>query len=233
MSVRGGRARIACPPLLAFAVALLLAAGCGGRTSTTRLMDGTRPGPLGVDLEGLRARIVLTSVRAVPARDVARPRLGSCVSLFRPLRLSPDDLVVQRVGVEGESVTFRDAAGRFVAGCDSSLGRRDGGRVWCGAPAGKLLGGRLADPRLSLGCRTRGGALLGFAWVTPEPAARFIAVDEPGYTEVYETAGRLPVRIVTERGVDPRQAAASFALAEYDARGRMLAQLELKPVVAG
>ena len=94
------------------------------------------------------------------------------------------------------------------------------------------MGGRLADPRLHVGCVDAEGRRLGFAWLEPARGARWVVVEEPGRTEVYEVAGGLPVRMTTER-VDVASSSATFVVVQYAADGRELARGPLRAVVAG
>ena len=64
--------------------------------------------------------------------------------------------------------------------------------MWCGVAFGQL---ERPPPRSTLelgGCTTKDGEPLGFAWVEPIRRARYVAVEQDGYVEVYETAGGLP-----------------------------------------
>jgi hypothetical protein len=91
--------------------------------------------------------------------------------------------IVIRVGVSGESVTFRSRSGHLY-GCDNSEGPREAGRTACGVAFGQRSDGRLEDPRLNVGaCTTEDGAPLGFAWVDRR-GARYVAVEQDGYFEV-------------------------------------------------
>ncbi|MCI0633516.1 MAG: hypothetical protein L0206_06320, partial [Actinobacteria bacterium] len=104
--------------------------------------------------------------------------------------------------MSSESVTFRESSGRGVFGCDNGLGPREEDRRWCGGAYGVLYSGRLRDPRLSIGCTTLGGTPMGFVWIEPKPHARYVVVGQPGYAEVYEVTGGLPVRVATTTGVE-------------------------------
>jgi hypothetical protein len=74
---------------------------------------------------------------------------------------------------------------------------------------------------------------MGFAWVEPGPDARFVAVEQAGYVEVYEVAGGLPVRIATTSDVQVERSRASFRVSEHDVRGRLLRRDVLDAAVAG
>lgn len=213
-------------------------AGCAGdgERPPERLLDGSRARPLPVELEGLDAPAVLTRARlALPSGLAAGSATLSCLR-ERARELTPAGAAVERVGVSSESVTFRIAPGalpRAVYACDASAGPREAGRRWCGSSYGELAGGRLHDPRLDLGCLTREGEPLGFVWVEPAPSTRYVAVEQPGYVEVYEPLGGLPVRISSSRDVVLASSRAAFAVSEYDRSGRLVRRYRLEAAVAG
>jgi hypothetical protein len=139
----------------------------------------------------------------------------------------PRGSIVERTGVDGESVTIRDSAG--VTACDSV---RSGSARWCGSSFGRLYGDHLRDPRLDIGgCTRRGDTSIAFAWVEPDHGARYIAVEGDGYAEVYQPAAGLPVRISTRDVSDGT--GATFHVTEHDARGGLLRRFELQVVPAG
>lgn len=222
-----------CPLRLAAAVALAaVAAGCGGGGPSVpdRLADGAVTARPPVALEGIDGRAVLTRLRAVPA-DRAGPRLASCLHALDGARRAVG-VVVERTGVNGVSVTFRERGEHRLLGCDGSPGSRGETRPWCGLADGRLIAGHLSDPRLGIGCRARHGRPVGFAWVEPGRKTRYVAVEQRGYAEVYETAGGLPVRVTTSE-VRVEEARALFRLSEHDAQGRLLRRQTLEAVVAG
>jgi hypothetical protein len=138
-----------------------------------------------------------------------------------------------RVGVVSESITFQEAPSVAVFGCSNTPGPREENRRWCSGAYGQLYSGRLRDPRLSIICKTTNGAQAGFVWVQPADEVRYVAVEQPEYTEVYEAAGGLPVRIFTLSGVDLETTSATFSVSEHDAEGRRLRDYELRAFVAG
>jgi hypothetical protein len=145
-----------------------------------------------------------------------------------------DALVVERIGVFGESLTFADRRGSTLFACDGGFDAA-GERAppWCSGSAGRLVDGQLLDPRLDLGCRDREGRPLAYAWVEPIAGAHWIAVDQGGYMEVYEVLAKLPVRISTAEHIDLARSRATFSLTQYDVTGRALVQGELQAGVAG
>ena len=106
--------------------------------------------------------------------------------------------------------------------------------MWCGGAAGRLYSGHLRDPRLNMAtCDSVDGDPMGFAWVEPDPKAKYLVVEQPGYAEVYETAGDLPVRVATVSGVLIEGSRATFELSEHDEAGRALRAYRLDARVAG
>jgi hypothetical protein len=173
-------------------------------------------------------------VRVVPARALGR-RFGACARVFA--RAVPPGLrVVERTGVLGRTVTFAPPGGRWVYACDETgvvSFDPDLDDPWCGRAAGRLVGGRLRDPRLDIGCQSRSGAAVAFAWLNPARGAVWIAVDQGGYDEVYRVAGGLPVRVATTRNVDLSRAHATLDVSQYTARGRLVGKSRVEAFVAG
>jgi hypothetical protein len=216
-------------------VGSMLVAACDGNDDgpPTTLMNGTKAAELPVDLEGVESPAVLTSfaVRRVEEIEGASA-VATCLQQHR------DDLpyepIVMRVGVSGESVTFRNRSRRGLYGCDNSQGAREEDRRWCGGAFGQLDGGHLRDPRLDMSeCTTRGGGLVGFAWIEPGPGAKYVVVQQQGYAEVYEAGGGLPVRVTTTSDVEIEGSRATFELSEHDADGRAIRRYRVDTRVAG
>jgi hypothetical protein len=221
--------------MAALFVGSMLVAACDGNDdgAPTILMNGAKAAELPVDLEGVESPAVLTSfvVRRVEEIEGASAVAG-CLQQHR------DDLphgpIVMRVGVSGESVTFHNRLWRGLYGCDNSQGAREEGRRWCGGAFGQLHGGHLRDPRLDMGaCTTRGGGLVGFAWIEPGPGAKYVVVEQRGYAEVYEVGGGLPVRVTTTSDVEIEGSRATFELSEHDADGRAIRRYRVDARVAG
>jgi len=74
---------------------------------------------------------------------------------------------------------------------------------------------------------------MGFVWVEPAHEARYVTVQQPGFAEVYEVAGELPVRVATTSGLTADPLGARFDLWEHDATGRLLRRYRLDAVPAG
>jgi hypothetical protein len=212
------------------AAALTVVAGCsGGDGRPDRLMDGSRAASPPVELEGIDDA-VLTKVRVVAAHRRSGTASASC--LARDWGVLPSGPSVERVGVATESVTFREVDDRGIFGCNRSAGPQESRRRWCGGAYGLLHEGRLGDPRLDILCGTTEEPV-GFVWVTPGPETRYVSVEQPGYVEVYEVAGGIPVRAATVNGVDYERSAAHFDVLEHDAQGRRLREYRLDAAVAG
>jgi hypothetical protein len=217
------------------ALVAMAATSCAGDDMRpTELIDGTpvqKPSP--VMLKGIGEDQIATTVVAVGTHRVApHTRAGQCLRRAREhAAVGP---VVSRVGVNGESVTFRASSGRSVIACDRSAATSEGRDVWCGIAVGRLDHGRLQDPRLDFaGCRGTTDDPVAFAWVQPARATRYVAVGQPRFTEVYAVAIGVPVRITTTSGVDEVGSRASFRITEHDRDGRLLRAYTLDARVAG
>jgi hypothetical protein len=212
--------------LTATAMAVLVVAlvGCDEDGRPTRLRYGERAAEF---------RPVPGSV--VPIGRVVRgTTLGRRFESCRPPAAAPDALVVERIGVFGESLTFAGRREATLFACDGGFdaaGER--AAPWCSGAAGRLVDGHLLDPRLDVGCRDRDGKPLAYIWVEPVGGAHWIGVDQGPYTEVYEALAGLPVRIATARQIDLTRSRATFAVTQYDAAGRELVQGDVEARVAG
>lgn len=208
---------------------LLLGAGCDeGSGRPERLLYGQpaaefRPVP----------GSVITQTRVLRAGFLGR-RLTLCLSPADRPAFPADTIVVERIGVFGESLTFVDRARRHVYACDGGVdaaGERS--EPWCGLSVGRLFGGKLIDPRLDILCRDAKGKPLAYAWVVPVAGVHWIGVDQGSYTELYEVAANLPVRVSSTRGVDRERSRASFEVTQYGVGGRELVKGILEAAVAG
>jgi hypothetical protein len=208
-------------------LAVVLLAGCDS--------GGDRPERL---LYGQAAQ----EFRPVPGSVITLGRvldgttLGGRFASCRPPEagIRNDAVVVERIGVFGESLTFADAGRKTLYGCDGgtdAAGERK--PPWCGNPAGRLVKGKLLDPRLDVLCRDPKGRPLAYAWVEPGAGVRWIGVDQGKYTEVYEALAGLPVRIASVRGVQRSRARATFDVTQYDTHGNELFKGKLEAQVAG
>ena len=177
-------------------------------------------------LESERSRGVLTKLVVTSVERVV-PGSPEIMCILRQARSAhPVGVVVRRIGVWSESVTFRVRSA--VVGCDGTERATGGRRRWCGGSYGRILHRRLRDPRLDIaGCRTAGGGPAAFAWVEPRRGARYVVVAQPGYAEVYPVVRGLPVRVATASGIESDPIGASFDVSEHDATGRLLRAYEL------
>jgi hypothetical protein len=211
------------------------AAACAGdEQPPARLIDGTPAGrPSAVTLEDIAKDQIATRIKVVDARRVA-PATRGAQCLRRARDHAAAGAVVARVGVNGESITFRDSSGRSLIACDRAAASVGGRVVWCGIAIGRRENGRLQDPRLDLaGCRTAAADPVAFAWVEPGRATRYVTVRQPGFTEVYRVASGLPVRISATSGIDREKSRASFQITEHDGEGRLLRAYTLDAPVSG
>ncbi len=173
------------------------------------------------------------SVLAI-GRALRGTTLGRRFTLCRPASVGLDALVVERIGVFGESLTFADPRSRTLYSCDGGMDPAGEHRPpWCSGSAGRLFEGRLLDARLDIACRDPKGRPLAYAWAEPVGGAHWIGVDQGSYTEIYEVLAGLPVRIATARGVDLERSRATFDVAQYDVHGQELVKGKLEAAVAG
>ncbi len=199
----------------------------------------------GCDSGDGRARRLLygeaaTEFKPVPGSVIAIGRvlpgttLGRRFTTCRPESVANDVLVVERIGVFGESLTFVDRRAKTLYACDGGTDPAGEHRLpWCGGAAGRLFAGKLLDPRLDILCRDRKGRPLAYAWATPVAGARWIGVDQGGYTEMYEVLAGLPVRIATGRNIQLGSSRATFDVTQFDSHGKELVKGKLEAAVAG
>jgi hypothetical protein len=211
--------------VLLLAVGLL--AGCDS--------SGARPERLLYGEAAQEFKAVSGSVLAI-GRVLDGTTLGGRFTSCRPVgaEIGTDAVVVERIGVFGESLTFADSAHKTVYSCDGGTDPAGERKLpWCGSSAGRLLRGKLLDPRLDILCRDRKGRALAYAWVEPAAGVRWIGVDQGAYTEIYEVLAGLPVRIASTRGIEIGQARATFDVTQYDIHGREVIEGRLEAQVAG
>jgi hypothetical protein len=209
---------------LVVAVFALVVAGCDSNERPERLLYGQPSGEF---------TPVSGSVVAI-GRVLRGTTLGRRFLLCRPESVERDALVVERIGVFGESLTFMDRDKRTVHACDGGVDPAGERRPpWCSGSAGRLYEGRLLDPRLDVGCRDGKGRPLAYAWIEPVTGARWIGVDQGGYTEIYEVLSGLPVRIATQRNIDLSRSRAVVEVAQYGVGGRELIRGKVEAGVAG
>jgi hypothetical protein len=208
----------------ALAVAAFLAGCDSGGGPPKRLLYG-EPAQ---ELAPVRGSVI-TIGHVIDGTTLGR-RFTSC----RPADVPNDSTVVERIGVFGESLTFADAERKTLYSCDGGSDPAHERRPpWCGSSAGRLIGGKLLDPRLDILCRDRRGHALAYAWVEPVEGVRWIGIDQGSYTELYEVLGDVPVRVATTRRIQLGQARATFAVTQYDSGGKALIRGDLEAAVAG
>jgi hypothetical protein len=212
--------------LIVTVAAVVIAAGCSaGDRRPSRLVDG-RSAATFEPVDGS----VIAPARVVQLGD----RAEACLSPADRANVAADTPAVERVGVEGESLTFSARDDSVVYACDGGVdpaGER--APPWCGAVLGELDHGQVLDPRLDVLCRDRMRRPLAYAFIEPVPGARWIGVRQDGYVEVNEVLGGLPVRVATIRGIDLDNSRATLELTQYDASGRELIHGEMEAAVAG
>jgi hypothetical protein len=209
------------------AAAVLLLAGCGGggNSTPTRLLDGSALPAVPSAVSAVDGA-VMTIVHDLPATD---ERAVACVTGFG---VGSPEAVVERIGVEGRSVTF--ARGSRLFACDGAAGAREGSPASCGGGFGRQEGGRLTDPRLDLAnCTDAHGATVAFVWIEPAPEAAYVAVDRDGWVEVYATRAGLPVRVATTEGIGAGTSSLSLTVTQYAGDGSEVRKDDVDAHVAG
>ena len=210
--------------VVALALAVLLV-GCESHPSRPQQL---LYGEAAQELPAVAGSVVAIG-RVLDAATLGR-RFTSC----RPEGAVDGAVIVERIGVVGESVTFADEAGKTLYSCDGGTDpTREHRPPWCGGSSGRLVHGRLLDPRLDILCRDHEGRPLAYAWVEPVASAHWIGVDQGHYIEVYEVLAGLPVRVATSRGIELGRSRATFAVTQYDAAGKALVKGPLEAEVAG
>jgi hypothetical protein len=207
----------------AVCVLVLAVSGCGS-ARPKQLLDGEPAGEF---------RPVHGSVLAL-GRALPGTALGRRFAVCRPPDVPADAVVVERIGVLGESLTFADRNRTTLHSCDGGIDPAgEHTPPWCNGSTGLLRAGKLLDPRLDIVCRDRRGTPLAYVWVEPVAGARWIGVDQGSYTEIYEVLAGLPVRVAGTRHVELERACGSFEVTQYDLSGRQLLRGLLVASVAG
>jgi hypothetical protein len=211
--------------MVAVAVAVL-ATGCGGGgRRPTRLLDG-RPA---VRFDPVAASVI-TSARLQKLGD----RADECLSATDRANVAPDTPAVERIGVDGESLTFASRDDSLVYACDGGVDPAgESASRWCHTVVGEADHGQVLDARLDVICRNRERRPLAYAFVEPVAGAHWIGVHEKGYVELYEVLADLPVRVSTTLGIDYDDARATFEITQYTAEGRELVSGRMEAAVAG
>ena len=172
---------------------------------------------------------VVAAGRVLDASTLGR-RFASC----NPGADANRAVVVERIGVFSESLSFTDTRGTTLYSCDGGDDpSRERAPPWCGRSVGRLLHGSLVDPRLDILCRERNGRPLAYVWIEPVRQAHWIGVNQGAYSELYEVLADLPVRVATNRGIQLGPARARLHVTQYDAHGRPLLRGMVEAAVAG
>lgn len=193
-----------------------LTACAGGGDTPTRLVDGSEARRSSVVFEGVDVPVLMTLAR----RTRGASRCGAAAN-------GSAALVVERVGVDGASVTGYSAGAHGVRACD-----RTTATAWCGHAFSPVRASSRLDPRLSLTCNGSDGERIGFAWIKPRSKTRYVVVANGGYAEAYEVLGDAPVRVTTD-DVDLAASSARVDASEHAANGRRLHAYRLVAQVAG
>lgn len=201
----------------------LVVPGAAVSSSHRRLVDGSTAPPVPSVLRSYKGltttRVLVRSAASVGAL------MSSC-----PQASQAHGQVVERVGVSGRSITF--VVGRTdLVGCDRNPRARASYGPWCGTSGWNLVRHRVSDPRLDLCYDGHGRPVIAFGWINPLSRAHWIVIDQPGYREVYPTAGGLPVRVSTVSGLEHRGGAV-FRTAQYDAAGVLLVRRKVVAAIA-
>jgi len=218
--------RLTATAVATLALAAAACAGGGGDTSAAPRASSQLP----PRLRAIRPPPRLDRVRVAVVPVSVRGSLAQCLraTSFRGGRV----IVVERFGSFTRSVTVYRARNPQLFACDATGVPLEGGR-WCGFSAGILRGGRLLDPRLDVLCRDRRRRHVAVAWINAIPGARWVALDQGSFTELYPTAAGMPVRVATARHVSYGTSSAMFFVTQYAADGRTLARARLTARVAG
>lgn len=212
--------------LVSAALLAALVSGCDHDVRPKRLLYG-EPAAEFRPVEGS----VISQVRVLDARILGK-RFTRCTMQSGHGDFPPQTVVVERIGVFSESLTFADARRMTLYACDGGSDVAQERRPpWCGGSVGLLHGGRLLDPRLDVLCRTHDGEPLAYAWIEPAAGAHWIGIDQGSYSELYEVAANLPVRVATDNNIHGSRA--QFDVTQYDVHGRELIRARLETAVAG
>jgi hypothetical protein len=224
MTKAKGGARVVGVALVALVA--LVVAGCGHSSRPKRLLYGEPA----AEFRPVRGSVI-AQVRVLDATGLGR-RFTLCTVQSVHGDFPPQTVVVERIGVFSESLTFADAPHKTLYACDGGTDAAGERRPpWCGGSAGILHGGRLLDPRLDVLCRTSDGKPLAYAWIEPIEGAHWVGLDQGSYSELYEVAADVPVRVATRSHIHGSEA--EFDVTQYDVHGRELEKVKVEAAVAG
>jgi hypothetical protein len=207
--------------------AVVLAGGCrhGGESPTPERLLYGEPAQTFAPVQDS----VIAAGRVLDASTLGR-RFASC----SPGTDANGAAVVERIGVFSESLSFTNRRRTTLYSCDGGDDpSRERASPWCGRSVGRLLHGRVIDPRLDILCRERNGRPLAYVWVDPVRQAHWIGVDQGAYIELYEVLAALPVRVATTRGIQLGRTRARLVVTQYDSHGKPLLHGIVEAAVAG
>jgi hypothetical protein len=207
---------------------IALVSGCDSGERPKHLLYGERP----AEFRPVHGSVVAIG-RVLRGTTLGR-RFLLCRAGLRVDGVPADALVVERIGVFAQSLTFADRRHRTIYACDGGVDPAGERRPpWCSGSAGRLFERRLLDPRLDVGCRDADGHPVAYAWVEPVAGSHWIGVDQGTYTEMYEVLAGFPVRIATRRQIRLDRSSAEFTVTQYDVHGDELVRTTLEAAVAG
>jgi hypothetical protein len=207
--------------------AVVLAGGCrdGGESATPERLLYGEPAQTFSPVQDS----VVAASRVLDASTLGR-RFASC----SPGADANGAVVVERIGVFSESLSFTNRRRTTLYSCDGGDDpSRERAPPWCGRSVGRLLHGRVIDPRLDILCRGQNGHPLAYVWVDPVRQAHWIGVDQGAYSELYEVLAALPVRVATNRGIELSRTRGRLDVTQYDIHGKPLLQGIIEAAVAG
>jgi len=210
--------------LLALLCGLVVAVAPASASAPRHLIEGSRPPSVPKVLRDQGTGFLMTRVHVLKAKQIRRLLLACA----RDRRALSETVVVQRIGVNGRTITFRTLDGG-VEGCDRNPGARPVQNPWCGGSAWILRNGRVSDARLDICYARNGKPVVAFGWINALRAAKWIVVEQPGFREVYPVAAHLPVRVST---VSEIGSPTTFRTAQYDKHGVLLVRKVVKAAIA-
>ena len=212
--------------LLASLVVLILGGTAGAMVSWAprHLIDGSVSPSIPQALRAQDRTFVMTRVRVATAKELRR-LMSACGGSEQA---SPRTVVVERVGVNGRTITF-GTPGSGVVGCDRNPRARAVQKPWCGGSAWVLRRGQVSDARLDICYAKNQRPVVAFGWINALPAAKWIVVAQPGFKEVYPVAAHLPVRVSTVVEIG---SPTTFRTAQYDAHGVLLLRQVVRAAIA-
>jgi hypothetical protein len=215
---------------LAAAGLVVAVSGCGA-THRTRLADGSTA-PVAPHVLRHLDHAAMTRTRVLTLAEAETAGLHACLLMSRATRVPKPAAVIERITRAGASFTVRTGATALFA-CDMARDPTGGAPRPCAVAVGKVLAGRLLDPRLTLRCGFGKARPLAFAWITPLRRTRWVVVRTSSGVEIYATAGGLPVRVAATEGVSAPEASATFEVEQRGADGQVLMEETERVVVAG